>query len=171
MSRESYTIDSMAFAREGRVLTGEMPVARFERLAKEVVADSGDLKFEVTGFHDRSLDQDEFFIDIVASGTLMLRCERCLEAMPWPFEADGRLLLVPPGQALPDEELDEENFDPIHASRTLEVLPLIEDEVLLALPFAPRHEQCEPPRPLVGSEKESPFAVLKQLKGGEGNEN
>lgn len=168
MSRESYTIDSMAFAREGRALAGDRPVASFERLAKVVVADSGDLKFEVTGIHDHDLGQDEFFIDIVASGTLMLRCERCLAAMAWPFEVSGRLLLVPPGHALPDEELDEEDFDPIHASRTLELLPLIEDEVLLALPFAPRHEQCEPPRPLVGSEKESPFAMLQQLKGGRG---
>jgi len=171
MSRESYTIDSMAFAREGREIFGERPVALFERLAKVVVADSGDLQFRVTGFHDQDRDQGEFFIDIVASGTLMLRCERCLEAMAWPVEVEGRLLLVPPGQPLPDEALDEEDFDPIHASRALEVLPLVEDEVLLALPFAPRHEQCEPPRPLVGSEKESPFAVLKQLKNGKGNEN
>jgi len=171
MSRESYTIDSMAFAREGRAIVGDRPVSSFERLAKVVVADSGDLKFEVTGFHDRDQDQDAFYLDIVASGSLMLRCERCLEAMSWPFEVEGRLLLVPPGQPLPDEELDEEGFDPIHASRTLEVLPLIEDEVLLALPFAPRHEHCEPPRPLVGSDKESPFAVLQQLKNGKGTEN
>jgi uncharacterized protein len=166
MSRESYTIDSAAFAREGRQLAGRLPVAGFERLAEIVVAESGDVQFEVTGFRDE--DHDALFLDIVASGTLMLRCERCLEAMPWPVRAEGRLLLVPPGQPLPDEALDEEDFDPIHASRTLEVLPLVEDEVLLALPYAPRHEQCEPPRPLGGAEKESPFAVLQQLRDGKG---
>ncbi|QID19781.1 metal-binding protein [Nitrogeniibacter mangrovi] len=168
MSRESYIVDSAAFAREGRHLAGSCPVSRLERLAEVVVAESGDVKFDVTGYRDE--DQDALFIDIVASGTLMLRCQRCLEAMPWPFEVEGRLLLVPPGQPLPDEELDEEDFDPIEASRTLEVLPLVEEEVLLALPFAPRHEQCEPPRPLAESEKESPFAALKQLRDGKGNE-
>lgn len=166
MSRESYIIDSAAFAREGRELTGVMPVSRFERLAEVVIAPSGDLQFAVSGYRDE--DQDALFIDIVASATLMLRCERCLEAMPWPVRAEGRLLLVPPGQPLPDEALEEEDFDPIHASRTLEVLPLVEDEVLLALPFAPRHEQCEPPMPLGRADKESPFAVLKQLGGGKG---
>lgn len=167
MSRESYLIDSTAFAREGGHLAGQLPVQRFERLAETVVAESGDLEFEVIGSHD--LDEGAFYLDIVASGTLMLRCQRCLEAMPWPFSVSGRLKLVPPGQALPDEALDEEDFDPIHASRSLALLPLVEDEVLLALPFAPRHEQCEPPRPLGGSDKESPFAALKSLKAGKGN--
>ncbi len=166
MSRESYIIDSAAFAREGRELTGVRPVSQFERLAEVVIAESGDLQFAVTGVREEG--QNALFLDVVASGTLMLRCERCLEAMPWPLKAEGRLLLVPPGQPLPDEELEEEDFDPIHASSTLDVLPLIEDEVLLALPFSPRHEQCAPPLPLGGAEKESPFAVLKQLSVGKG---
>lgn len=169
MSRESYIVDSAAFAREGRQVSGVKPVSQFERLAEVVVAESGDVQFAVTGFCDE--DRNALFLDIVASGTLMLRCERCLEAMPWPVRAEGRLLLVPPGQPLPDEELDEEAFDPIHASTTLELLPLVEDEVLLALPYAPRHEQCEPPRPIGGTEKKSPFAVLEQLRVGKGNEN
>jgi len=164
MSRDSYIIDSAAFAREGRHIAGIKPVGQFERLAEIVVADSGDVHFEITGFRDE--DRNALFLDIVASATLMLRCERCLEAMPWPVQAEGRLLLVPPGEPLPDEELDEEEFDPIHASTTLEVLPLVEDEILLALPYAPRHEQCDPPRPIGGTEKKSPFAALEQLRVG-----
>ena len=41
MSRDSYVIDSLAFAREGRHKTGQMPVSGFERLSRLVCAPSG----------------------------------------------------------------------------------------------------------------------------------
>ncbi|MCB1939995.1 MAG: DUF177 domain-containing protein [Rhodocyclaceae bacterium] len=165
MSRESYTIDAPAFAREGRHLAAREPVSGFERLAALAVAPSGDLEFEVAGVRG---DQGQLFVDVVTRGTLMIQCQRCLGPMPWAFNTRGRLLLVPPDQTLPDEDTDED-FDSIHADSAFALLPLIEDEVLLALPFAPRHEQCEPPLPLGAVAKESPFAVLENVRAGKGS--
>jgi uncharacterized protein len=50
-----------------------------------------------------------------------------------------------PGEEWPDDDLADDSADAIEAEKALAVLSLIEEEVLLALPIAPRHEQCEPP--------------------------
>ena len=74
------------------------------------------------------------------------------------------------------ERLDEEGEEDVLAlSRSVDLLELVEDELILALPIVPRHETC--PEPLVVSkeasahikeegpgERDHPFAVLAQLK-------
>jgi uncharacterized protein len=73
---------------------------------------------------------------------------------------------VPPGQSWPDDELAEDGFDAIAAEMEMALLPLIEDEVLLALPIAPRHQTCKLPAAYIECNGPSPFAVLGQLKKG-----
>jgi uncharacterized protein len=43
---------------------------------------------------------------------------------------------------------------------------LIEDELLLALPLAPRHERCAARSAGEAGERHSPFAGLRDLLGG-----
>ena len=45
------------------------------------------------------------------------------------------------------------------------VAQLVEDEVLLALPVAPRHERCGLPGAAAAGEQIHPFATLAALKG------
>ena len=161
-------IDSLAFAREGRQLEGRKPVDGFARLSSLVSGPSGEVSFSVTG---ERTEHGESFLLIEASGEFVLKCQRCLEPLLWPVTASGRLLLVPQGQPLPDEDLEEDDFDPIQADSALELLPLIEEEVLLALPYAPAHEKCDAPLPLGGAGKKSPFAVLESLRADKGSEN
>jgi len=51
------------------------------------------------------------------------------------------------------------------AGQVTDLLALVEDEVLLALPLVPRHENCDPPVKAGVDEEISPFAVLRQLRG------
>ena len=46
------------------------------------------------------------------------------------------------------------------------LLPMIEEEVLLALPIAPMHESCEAPVATTDEQAPSPFAALAKLKKG-----
>jgi uncharacterized protein len=51
----------------------------------------------------------------------------------------------------------------------LDLLPLLEDELILAVPLVPRHERCPEPLPLPADEPdempaEHPFAKLAALK-------
>ena len=47
----------------------------------------------------------------------------------------------------------------------MDLMVLLEDEALLALPLSLKHAQCPGDVPTAGTEKaESPFAVLKKLR-------
>ena len=83
------------------------------------------------------------------------------------FAIDGDSLLT-----LFDNEIDidaaseqDETLEGILASREQSVVDLIEDEILLALPLAPKHEVCAPDGNSDSvAKKPNPFAVLQQLK-------
>lgn len=165
MSRqvEAPVIDGLEFAREGRRLSGSLSVAALSRLADQLADGEGMLEWELRGERDRD---GNAFLELRVAGSLNLRCQRCLEAVGFPLRLDSRLLLVPPGGAWPEDELVEDGFDAVEAGKEMALLPLIEDEVLLALPIAPRHEQCKPPAPLRDEQEPSPFAALGKLKKG-----
>jgi uncharacterized protein len=95
-----------------------------------------------------------------------LRCQRCLGTVIEPLSITSRLWLVAPGRPWPDDELAEDSFDAVEAGKEMALLPLIEEEVLLALPVAPMHEVCDLPVAMQGEHEPSPFAVLAKLKRG-----
>ena len=67
---------------------------------------------------------------------------------------------------LDDAEIDEE-YESILADAHLDVWHLLEDEILLSLPFAPKHELgvCQLASGLKPQQNEShPFAALTKLK-------
>ncbi len=65
----------------------------------------------------------------------------------------------------PEDERDDEDFLPIQAE--MSVLELMEDELLLALPIAPKHEEgeCSNESSINEYKKPNPFAKLEMLKG------
>ncbi len=69
------------------------------------------------------------------------------------------------GDALPDDELENDEVDALEVEPLTDLLALVEDELLLSLPLVPRHDDCEPPVEAGDDEEISPFAVLRQLRG------
>lgn len=156
-------IDSKEFV-PGSRLDGEIPVARLERLTDVLADTAGTLQVALAGESD---SEGYPCLRIQLAGILQLRCQRCLEKLEMPVAIDSVLRLVDEGE-LPteggEEELDATTPDVIVAEGELAVLSLLEDELLLSLPLAPRHKRCELPS---GGEKDrapSPFAVLAQMK-------
>lgn len=161
-------IDSLEFSRDGRALEGEIGVASLGRLADVVVEPVGTLRCTLRGLPPEQRRDGKPGLELVVSGSLRLRCERCLQPMDYPLRVASRLLLIAAGEPWPDEdedvEPDDDEWDAIEASREQSVLALVEDEVLLALPIVPRHEACKPPVALEDEHEPSPFAVLAKLK-------
>jgi uncharacterized protein len=153
--------DPFKFAREARVLRGEVAVAGLERLIDQLVEASGVVTWQLAG--EVGEDRKPRLL-LTASVALKLRCQRCLDEMVWPLALTSRLLIVPVGHEIPDDELEDDEQDTVEAGADFDVLALIEEEILLALPIAPRHDDCEVPRPEGGGEKKSPFAALAGLK-------
>ena len=129
-------IDSLDFARNGREIGGKAPVAELPRLQDVLESPRGILSYTVRGGVD---NQGSYFLDVSVTGQCQLRCQRCLEGMDHRVQLDTRLLLR--DQASLDAMGDvEEEFDSIVADGHMDVLDLLEEEILLSLPIAPRHE-------------------------------
>jgi uncharacterized protein len=154
--------DPYEFARRGDTLTGEVELAAFPRLLSEVRKGGAGQHVAYT-LHGYQLDAKSF-VDIQATAELVMTCRRCMGDVPCTVEADSRLMLVPPGEALPDDGLEDDDFDPMHVWRDFDVLAAVEEEVLLALPLAPTHDDCKMPVARGNGDESSPFAVLRGLK-------
>jgi len=161
-SRLKRISDAFAFARDGRVLEGTLAVEDLERLHDLLAEIGGEVTFRLEGFKGES---GESMLHLEVSGTIPLSCQRCLEAVPCDLDVDARLELVPAGAELSQDELEDDTRDFLPVERELDVVELVEDEILLALPVAPRHEKCGLPGAANAGERINPFAKLSGLKG------
>jgi uncharacterized protein len=161
-------IDTLEFAREGRSVVGTLALSSLPRLLEfvsESVVSMTTLNCELEGRRDGG-----HWLHLKVQGQFDLTCQRCLGPMPFTLDIDTELEVIPPGAPWPDEVLEDGavslGADAIAANEAMAVAELIEEEVLLALPIAPKHqeEDCVPPEGNDGKRAASPFAVLAQLK-------
>lgn len=158
-------IEPGEFVRRGEVRAGEAPRSRLPRLAELVSQPFAPLVWRAEGEIAKGLSgRAGWLLHLTVKGELTLSCQRCLENMTLPVELAAHILMVPEGQPLPDDELEEDRFDAISVGQTLDLLELVEGELLLSLPVVPKHESCEPPDASKNQKAQSPFAVLARLK-------
>ncbi|MEW6689481.1 MAG: DUF177 domain-containing protein [Pseudomonadota bacterium] len=157
-------IDGLEFARTGSKLQGAWPLADFPRLKDALRARSGSVRYELEGLPQA---QGRPALRLRVQGKLELTCQRCLGALELPLGIEVTLLLAASQAEIDAEPLEAEGPERIVAGREMPVHDLIEDELVLALPIAPRHERCaarETGEPREGLS--SPFADLRGLMGG-----
>ncbi len=154
-------IDCLEFSRNGGVLERSVGFDELPRLADLLTTTVGRLSVRLEGWRD---DVGKSWLRLDVVGEPVLCCQRCLGGVSFPLEIRSRLQLIAPGEDWPDDDLVDDSADAIAADEALVLLSLIEDEVLLALPIAPRHEQCESPLASASTHGASPFAALAALK-------
>lgn len=161
----AFVIDAFEFSRLKEQAEGELLVADMARLAGETVDRSGAVKWSLSGGVDK-LGHPQLRLSI--AGQVNLVCQRCLTAMPFQIASESQLVLAKDEDAADaiEQMVDDEEIDVIVGDAAFDVHYLIEDEALLALPVAPKHEVCPGavPAEALASEKLSPFSVLKNLK-------
>ena len=160
-------INSLDFARNGRRLGGEVQLAELPRILEMLENPQGILSYTIQGGVDM---QGTYFLDLSVAGQCRLRCQRCLHGLDHPVRLDTRLLLrdQPSLDALDHKDAggEEEELDSILADVHLDVLDLLEEEILLSLPIAPKHEfgACKAAGGGNRHEERHPFEVLAKLK-------
>ena len=155
-------IDSLDFAYNGKEIKGEVPLIEMPRLQDKLVAPEGVISFVVRGYQDKN---DQPMLEVTLSGLCQLCCQRCLNTLAYPLQLSSHLRLVPEGEL--NEFADEEDEqDSITADQRLDVLALLEEEILLSLPFAPVHPlgTCQSVAEGLDRSVKNPFAVLAGLK-------
>lgn len=156
-------IDSQDFAYRSRELQGKIAVAELPRLQDMLAAPEGEFSYTVRGMHSKA---GKPMLEVTLEGICPLRCQRCLQNLAYQVNLVSHLILVPPEQ-LDEAAADDEENDAIPADTQLDVLALLEEELLLSLPFAPKHAAgtCEPDVAVAERlNRENPFAVLAELK-------
>jgi uncharacterized protein len=150
-------IDGLQFAREAKTLKGTLDPRRLPRLVEMRCATKG-LSYELRGRTDA---EGRAWLQVLANGTVTLECQRCLGPLTFPIALRSELLLAGSER---DIETADDDIDRVLAGKAMDVSQLIEDEVLLALPMAPRHEQCGVRQAGADAGRSSPFAELAKLK-------
>ncbi|MCX7896584.1 MAG: YceD family protein [Rhodocyclaceae bacterium] len=157
-------VDGHAFAATGGALVGHLMLADLPRLADLLLEREGSLACIIRG--EEGVDASgrrRAYLSLEIAGSLVLQCQRCLEPLSFECCLRRRLMLIRPGEPWPEDELYEDGFDAIETTEALGLRDLIEDEILLALPIAPRHETCQPPARFEAGGRPTPFAILAGL--------
>jgi len=177
-------LDVARFTLEAKTLEGAVPLEKLPRLLEEtatqaITADAPVvIDWQAQGEMRRATRQDmepddgtmHPALHLRVQGRLPLVCQRCLQALWTEVVVDRHFLFAPDeAQAV---RLDEHVQDDVLAlAEDFDLLGLIEDELLLALPFAPHHRQCQQALPvrntrLDGAVLSQPhsFALLAKLK-------
>ncbi|PUA20093.1 DUF177 domain-containing protein [Glaciimonas sp. PCH181] len=162
----AFVIDAFEFSRLKERREGAIPVTDLTRLADELADSSGTLHWTLTGGANHT---DHAQLTLAVTGQLQITCQRCLT--PFAFDIDSEsVLILARDEAAADEIdalLDDDQIDVIVGTKTLDILQLVEDEALLAMPLSPKHAVCPDTsalEALKSGKKESPFAMLKNLK-------
>ncbi|HTQ78296.1 MAG TPA: YceD family protein [Burkholderiales bacterium] len=156
-------IDGLEFARTGGKLQGSWSIAGFARLREMLYSDSGTLRYELEGVPEA---QGRPALRLKLEGAMQLVCQRCLGALDFPLRIESLLLLAATQAEIDAEPLEAEGPERIVAGREMPVQALVEDELLLAIPIAPRHERCAAGGAQDGQAPRSPFAALRGLMAG-----
>jgi uncharacterized protein len=153
-------IDAFEFARTASRLSGEWPIADFPRLQGILHSAEGALPYTLDGVPQ---EQGRPALRLRVGGTLQLTCQRCLGPLEHRLDAGATLLLFASESDVAAVPVDAEGPDCIVAAKDMPVRDLIEEEVLLAIPYSPHHEWCQPRTREDTAARPGPFADLRAL--------
>jgi len=163
MPQPQPVIDGFEFASAGASVRGALPIRDFPRLHDMLARHEGEVGYEVEGVRDA---RGSPALRLKVRARLELRCQRCLEALPFEVQADEVLVLAGTQAEIDAEPADVHAADRVVAAKEMPVRELVEDELILALPYAPRHAACSARASADAAEKVLPFAGLRGLMRG-----
>lgn len=172
---DAHHLNIEAFARDHGRLEGSAQLLTFGRLADEAQGPIDDalVRFVALGStRPIGANSEQIWLHLTAEVALPMVCQRCLGTvdMPVHFEREFRFVAT---EELAEAEDEDSEEDVLVFSRDFNVLELVEDELLMALPVVPKHAVCpgavklqaaDPDFADEVAEKPNPFAVLERLK-------
>lgn len=168
-------LDVEAFARAAGSLAGEVSLRDFSRLGELLMAGTdlaGHVMWRAEGAWRRDrAGRERAQLRLLAETEVPMQCQRCLAPLHQPLAVDRPFAFAASEDeaAQLDEDCDE---DMLVLSRSFDLIDLLEDELLLALPLVPRHDSCPEPLPALPAvmasdeevARENPFRALEVLR-------
>lgn len=180
-------LDMGAYIESGEPLSGTLRTADLPRISAGLALDVdpatlAEISWSAQG---RQVPQRTggplLMLDLTAHAELAFECQRCLHAVTLPVSFQCTIRFVKDEATAAQLDTDAQE-DVLALDRHFDLIELIEDELIMAQPIIPRHEQCptdvaalmnsealdaSPQADQDGqSDRENPFAVLAALKKG-----
>ncbi len=168
-------LDIKAFVQATSPIGGHNSLSKYKRLIQETNGlgaenklnwlAQGELRGEVVG-------SEQVWLHLTVDTCLPLTCQRCLGQVDIAVAVKQSFRFVDSEQAAQAQD-DASEEDVLVLSQDFNLVELIEDEVLMALPLIARHETCpvevklavpDPGFETEATEKRHPFAVLATLR-------
>jgi uncharacterized protein len=160
-------IDTITFTRERQQCSGEVRLQALNRRVwshELLVQRDGIIQFQARGGIDR---WQRPFINVSVKGELQLVCQRCLQAVSWTLSDQSHVVLFADEQSLDEAMVADEALEGILWQEQFNLASLIEDQILMAIPVAPRHNDCDHVLATSTNQaSDNPFAKLVGLKSG-----
>jgi uncharacterized protein len=167
-------LNLQALAQDGQLWSEATPLQDLQRLADEAqgLAPDAAVQWQARAeLRPQAGAEDQIWLHLSAQASVPLTCQRCMAAVSTPLEVDQWYRFVESEEVAMAED-DEAEEDLLVMVPQFDLLALLEDELLMALPLVPMHETC-PVTPVFSAgdpaveaaqAKPNPFAVLGQLK-------
>lgn len=157
------------YARNNRRWRGEIPIASFDRLAREIAADSKSVEVELVFSRD---ENDRIRMQGQASVTADVACHRCAESVETTIQADIDARIVRSEDTA--RQLAQESDVIVVQDNPVAVSDLIEDDLIMSIPWRVCEDREDCPNQDVeitdesqdedrGVSSQRPFANLREL--------
>ncbi|MDP3089006.1 MAG: YceD family protein [Methylotenera sp.] len=172
MTKHTLFIDNLAFTKKNECLIENLSLVDCSRLNElllhaavithAIKKPTGSISYKLQGSTDAA---GRHLLNLSLTTNLTTTCQRCLGEMPLNLSLNFNYLIGEVSDTdLSSVEIDNsDDIDVQQASQNMDIIALLEDEIIMAMPIAPIHEgDCGV---IVGQsgEKANPFAVLKGL--------
>ena len=170
--RRDGSFDAFEMASRGLGLSGSVEATELSRVADELADGPATVAWQISGTAD-ALGRPALIVNL--DGAVTLECQRCLRSFAWPVAQRTLLLLARDEREQAHLDEDDEH-EVVVAATPLDPRVLVEDELLLTLPFAPHCDRadCTTAEPLIEGKADSaparqasPFDALASLKSGQ----
>ncbi len=157
-------IDPLALVEKRRQFKGALSLSKMLRLQDVLLNQEGEARFELKFERDGRVAA----VTGLVEAELELQCQCCLGSIPWPVKSRVRLGVV---RTIDEADRLPESYEPLLLEEeTIPLADIVQEELLLAIPPIPQHEQCAlsvqveheaAPEP---KKRTNPFAILAELK-------
>lgn len=157
-------IDAFEFCRLKDYKDGTLEISSLARLCEESPNETRSLNWSLTGGTNQA-GHAQLMLGV--DGVISLICQRCLTPVDVNIDSASTLVLAHSESEADDIEvlLSDDSVDVVAVSKKIDITELIEDEALLAIPQAVKHDFCpgDANAALDAVKKPSAFAALKDL--------
>jgi uncharacterized protein len=163
-SVEPLIIDPVRFARDGSRVAGELSLPGMPRLRDLLSDREGAVSYAVQGYMSA---KGQPVLRVSLTADLAVPCQRCLEELRLHVDTRREIVLLPRVTDADPSEGEDDDIDFMPSTGSLDLHDLVEQEVVLSLPMAPRHAEaaCRLQSGAThAGERFSPFSTLAEWK-------